>query len=223
LNEKNLFFYNKDEKFIELNKKISLIASLEKQLQSLKMSLKSFEDVRSKLNFKKSFAVKNIVLTIAKLEENIKMLQKEVEDDSIGKDDDDKVEQIASIKWVSKYMWKVFYSLFACKDFASKKSMYAFTGCDPKLKNSRQIIGKATMSKRWDPYLRKKLFQAANMARMHSTYFKEIYNKHRENWKHYFVCLMIVAKKIVYIIYSMMKNGTYYNDTFTQSIISEKT
>lgn len=212
LNEKDLFTYNKDIKFIELNKKISLIATLEKQLQSLKMSLKSFKEENLRLELKESNAVKSIEISIQELEENVKALQKEVEDISMWDDDDRKVEQISSIKWVSKYMWKVFFSIFAHKEFTNKKAMYAFTGCDPKLKDSWQMIWKASISKRGDPYLRKKLFQSANMARLHSSYFKAIYEKHRESWKHYFTCLLIVAKKIVHIIYSMLKNWTYFND-----------
>lgn len=126
VNKDNLFTYNKSKKFIESSKKMALISSLEKQIQSLKMMLKNYNEVLSHLEIEISPAVRNIEITITELTENIKHLQEEFEQESIGEEFDKKVELINSITGVSKYMAQAFYVSFAHKDFESKKSMYAF-------------------------------------------------------------------------------------------------
>ncbi len=214
INERNLFTFNKTKAFIENNKKISLISSLEKQIQSLKRIIKSFNEVRIELELDTSNSILDIEISIKELESNIKNLQYEIEIDSIWKEADHKVKLISSITGISKYMWKVFYSTFAYIDFSSKKSMFVFIWCDPKLRNSGNMIWKASISKRCNPYVRKKLFQAAFMATMHSEYFKKIYDKAKNKWKHHFTCVLCVMKKMIHIIYSLLKNNKKFDPNF---------
>ena len=81
--------------------------------------------------------------------------------------------------------------------------MYAFIWYDPKLKDSWNMQWKASISKRWNPYVRKKLFQAAFLSTMHSDFFKKIYDWSKEKWKHHYVCVITVVKKMVHIIFSL--------------------
>lgn len=140
INKNNLFTFNKNKKFIEISKKISLISTLEKQIQSLKKVIRSFNEVNNTLELSKSNAVESIEITINELEKNIKNLQKEVEKDDIwwdlNEDSKNNINIINSITWVSDYMAKVFFISFAHKNFESKESMYAFIWFDPKLKDS---------------------------------------------------------------------------------------
>ncbi len=214
MNKKELFTYSKTKKFVSVNKKISLIATLEKQIQSLKMTIKSFKDVNNNLEIDISPNIDNIHITIKELEENIKILRLEIEEESIWEKWDKKVEIIASITWISKYIAKVTYSYFAHKNFTSKEAMYAFVWYDPKLRDSWIMQWKAKITKRWNPYVRKKLFQAAFWWIRHCKLFKDIYDKHREKWKHHFVCIIAVVKKMVHIIFSLLKNNTLFKANF---------
>jgi transposase len=123
---------------------------------------------------------------------------------------------IASITGISKYIAKVIYSSFAHKDFISKNSMYAFIWYDPKLRDSWNMQGKARITKRWNPYTRKKLFQAAFMSTLHSKYFKSIYDRAKDKWKHHFTSVISVIKKMVHIIFSLLKNKTSFKVNFGQ-------
>jgi len=209
-----LFTYNKSKKFIEVNKKIALVSNLEKQIQSLKMTIKSFNEVTSNLEIWVSVAIQNIEVTIQEFQENIKELQCEIENESLGEIDDKKIQLINSITGVSPYMAHVFYVIFAHKDFESKKSMYAFVWYDPRLRDSGTFIGKARISKRWNTYVRKKLFQAAFGAVRHCKLFQEIYERGKRQGKHHFVCIIAVIKKIVHIIYSLLKTNSMFNPSF---------
>ena len=213
-NRDELFTFNKSKKFIEINKKVSLVSNLETQLQSLKRTLHSFDEIFSELELEVSWSIKDIQLSIQELEEKIKKFQQEIQDTSIWEDADKKVEIINSITGVSKYMAQVFYASFAHKDFTSKESMYAFVGYDPKLKDSGTFVGKACISKRWNAYVRKKLFQSAFCAVQHSKIFKDIYEKHKQRWKHHFVCVIAVVKKMIYIMFSLLKNNSRFNPNF---------
>ena len=97
----NLFSYN------------PLVAGLEKQMQSLKRSINSFKEVNKNLDIDISLSAKNIEKCILELWEHIKKLQKEIEEESIWDEWDKKVELIASITWISKYIAKVIYISFA--------------------------------------------------------------------------------------------------------------
>jgi len=59
------------------------MATLEKQIQSLKMTIKSFNEVHLNLELEVSVAVQNINISIQELQYNIKFLQKEIELESI--------------------------------------------------------------------------------------------------------------------------------------------
>lgn len=214
LNKENLFKFSKDKSFIEVSKKISLVSGLEKELQSLKRMLRSFHEVNNVLEISISPAVKKLQETITELENNVKTLQKEIEESNLKKSDKNKVEIIASIKGISKYMAMVFYVSFCYKDFVSKESMYAFIWYDPKLKDSWAYSGKASISKRWDPYIRKKLYQAWFCWKKHCELFKNIYERAKEKGKHHFVWVISVVKKMVHIMYSLLKNNTMFQADF---------
>lgn len=213
-NRDELFTFNKSKKFIEISKKVSLVSSLETWLQAFKRMLKSCDEVFCELELEASPTIKELQIAIEKVETNIKKLQQEIENASIWEDADKKVEIIHSITGVSKYMAQVFYASFAHKDFASKESMYAFVGYDPKLKDSGAFVGKACISKRWNSYVRKKLFQSAFCAVQHSKLFKDIYEKHKQRWKHHFVCVIAVVKKMIHIIFSLLKNNSRFDPNF---------
>lgn len=214
INKNDLFTYSKNKNFINISKKISLIATLEKQIQSLKRALNSFNEVSTNLEFIESKAIKSIKINILELEENIKTLQKEVEDSNISDDENKKIEIINSITWISKYMACVIYFSFAYKHFESKESMYAFIWFDPKLKNSWNIVWKATISKRWNSYVRKKLFQASFCSMAHCKLFRDIYDSAKNRWKHHFVWVICVTKKITHLMFSMLKNNSLFNPNF---------
>lgn len=214
LNKENLFSFKKDKKFIEISKKISLVSCLEKQIQALKRTLVSFYEVNNNLEISISSAVEIILISIQKLEKDTKNLQKEIEESKLKPESEKKVNIISSIKWISNYMAKVFYISFAHKDFISKESMYAFVWYDPKLKDSWNMTGKAYISKRWNCYVRKKLYQAAFCGIQHCKLFKDQYDKLKTKWKHHFTCVIVVIKKIIYTIYSLLKNNSMFDPNF---------
>jgi hypothetical protein len=52
------------------------------------------------------------------------------------------------------------------------------------------------------------------MGTRHCELFKNIYERLKWRWKHHFVCVNAVVKKIIHIIFSLLKNNTVFNPTF---------
>lgn len=211
-----LITFNRDIKLIEAWKKISFISTLEDNIQSLKLSHKNYIKTLNELWLDTSEATKLVEKSIKELENSLKILQKEVETLEFENPDENKaIEIIDSIIWVSTYAAKVFYIKFAHKSFASKESMYAFVWFDPKLKQSWTSINtNKWISKRWDSYVRKKLYQIAFCAIQHYSWFKEKYNSLKMRWKHHFVCVIWVVKSIINIIRSLLKRNSLFDPNY---------
>lgn len=101
-------------------------------------------------------------------------------------------------------------SRFAGKDGAEK--IVALAGLDAKVKESGQSKGKAKMSKRGSGYLRHAVRQAAFVAVTVSKdpMFTKIYQKQINKGKHREVALSHVSRKMIHVIYSLLKNNKNY-------------
>ena len=95
--------------------------------------------------------------------------------------------------------------------FASPKKLLAFAGCDPSVFESGEFAGsRAHMSKRGSPYLRWYLWLAADMARRHDPALGAYYAKKRSEGKCHKVAVSAVVRKLVSIIYAVLRDGTAY-------------
>jgi transposase len=97
------------------------------------------------------------------------------------------------------------------KRFDSSKALVAYSGLDPKIRQSGKVLNSAgRLTKRGSSYLRRSLFIAANVARMHDPQFKVLYDKKKAEGKTFKVANCVVARKLVRVIWSVWKNGTDY-------------
>jgi transposase len=92
------------------------------------------------------------------------------------------------------------------------KTLLAFAGLDPRIRQSGQWKGTVKMSKRGSPSLRTALFQAASMGRIHNPALQEIYQHHRyTKGKNHRVAISHVARKIVQIIWATCRNSSRFD------------
>lgn len=95
--------------------------------------------------------------------------------------------------------------------FASAKQLLAFAGCDPSVFESGEFVGsRAHMSKRGSPYLRWYLWLAAERARVHDPALGAYYAKKRSEGKCHKVAVSAVVRKLVSIVYAVLRDGTAY-------------
>ena len=197
---------------ITIKKKVSLIAFLDKEIQKMNASMNEYIRNSEELGLKLSKIDKQLKKTIELLKKQKEELEKEVEkmvNDSGCNSDE--IKKYSSIPGVSSYTASV-SSLFFSSDYnLSAKQWIAFAGMDVSIRESGNWRGKGKLTKRGNGYLRKKLFQAAWGATMHNDDFKKYYDHLRKKGKSYVEALVIIARKIVVIMFNLNKNNECYN------------
>lgn len=97
--------------------------------------------------------------------------------------------------------------------FQSAKQVVAYAGLDPStFQSGTSVNGKSRISKRGSTGLRRSLFQIAWGLVMHNEDFKAYYQKKRAEGKHYYTCLIAVARRFLIRLYTVLKNRTKYID-----------
>jgi transposase len=95
--------------------------------------------------------------------------------------------------------------------FATPAKLQAFAGLEPTQYESGQFIGKRNvMVKRGSAQLRWALLMAARIASRHDPVFGEYLAKKRAEGKHYNCAMGHVAKKLIRVIFRLMKTGEAY-------------
>jgi transposase len=97
------------------------------------------------------------------------------------------------------------------KRFDSSKALVAYAGLDPKIRQSGKALNSTgRLTKRGSSYLRRSLFIAANVARMHDPQLKTLYEKKKSEGKTHKEATCVVARKLVRIVWSVWRNGKDY-------------
>ena len=104
--------------------------------------------------------------------------------------------------------------------FKNKGQLTAFCGLDPSIRRSGSSVrGKSRISKRGSPGLRKTLTQAAWGLMMHDGDSKMYYIKKKAEGKHYFTCLVAIARQFIIHLWAAIRKGEKY---MTASMIAVK-
>lgn len=96
-------------------------------------------------------------------------------------------------------------------DFESPAKLQAFAGLDPSTYQSGKFTAThAVMVKRGSKYLRWSLLSATRLVCMRDQTFNEYKNKKLSEGKHYFVALSHTSKKLIRVIFYLLKNNQSY-------------
>lgn len=95
--------------------------------------------------------------------------------------------------------------------FPSGKSLVAYAGLDPKVKQSGISMKRNTkITKRGSPYLRHAVYIAATIAKRRDPELKMYFEKKINEGKRYKEATVATARKILYRVYAVWKRGTPY-------------
>lgn len=95
--------------------------------------------------------------------------------------------------------------------FHSAESLVSYAGIDVTVYQSGKYSAKNLMpSKKGSRYLRYALFQVSRIIWQYDPVFKNYYEKKKAEGKHYYVILGHIQKKVVRVIYSILKNDSRY-------------
>ena len=96
-------------------------------------------------------------------------------------------------------------------NFSSPAKLLAFAGMEPSTYQSGKYnASKTPMVKRGSTYLRWAVMQAARLVSMRDSTFAAYMAKKRSEGKHFNVAQSHVGKKLIRVIYSLLKNNTAF-------------
>ncbi|WP_285121997.1 IS110 family transposase [Lactococcus petauri] len=97
-------------------------------------------------------------------------------------------------------------------NFSSPAQLQAFAGLEPSIYQSGQMDNSGRMVKRGSPYLRYALILAAQSICRYSPCFKAYLSLKRDQGKHYNVAVSHAAKKLIRVIYHLLKTNQTFDE-----------
>jgi transposase len=189
-------------------KKMSLIASLDKQIQKLKAMLREYSEFNKILEIPSIDADKSLKEAIDNLEKQKKKLEKHIE----RKGNQEETRILSSIPGVSNYLASIATNFFSSSFNRSSRQWIAYTGMDISVSESGNWKGKCKLTKRGNPYLRKRLYCAAWGAVMTNPDFnKYYYQLKQEKGRKHSEALVITARKLLRIMFTLLKSNTLFD------------
>jgi transposase len=129
-------------------------------------------------------------------------------------------ERLQSICGVGPLIGACLADLFAERQFANSDAAVAFSGLDPRPRDSGQSAGRRRLSKRGSRLLRRLLFLAA-MAARRTKAFAPTYLKLRQRGLQSTEALVVLARKILRIAFSIWNSGQNFNPALLPQACAE--
>lgn len=151
--------------------------------------------------------------TLIFLQREIKDIEKAIgnainDNDNIKSD----IELLKTIRGIGDVTAEDFMlELETIEKFESYKSLTAYIGTDPGIKQSGETINvRCHITKRGNAYLRRTIYLMALGVVRYDEYFREYYDKKISEGKRYKQAIISVANKLIRLIFAMLKYKTVY-------------
>jgi transposase len=146
--------------------------------------------------------IQNVTSEIDILEDKIIAMMKEI---------NSPIMQIKGISYVLAAM--ILAEIGNIHNFATPSKLLAFAGCEPSTYQSGKFTASNTpMVKRGSAYLRYAILTAAKLVAIKCPAFSAYLNKKQAEGKHYFVALSHTGKKLVRVIFHLLKTNAAFNN-----------
>ena len=194
-----------------IRKKLGLLASLSKQVQSMQASIASVEEAQEIIGSDGSLVIDELKESIATMKKLMEKLEKEcVAEGKKNEKVKEDIDLLISIPGVSEFGAILALHWFD-RNKGNARSWIAYSGCDISVRESGTWRGKCKLTKRGNAYLRKRLFCCAWGAYMHNEDFKRYYDKLRKDGRSYTESLLIITRKLIRIMYIVLETKQPYN------------
>lgn len=198
-----------DRRILRIRKKMALINALEKNIQQLKSVMKNYAETLSDLGAPLSageLAVRETLKELVREKERLTLeVIKEAKEGRTEKGKEN-VALLVSVPGVSHYLAALTDALFFPPNVAGNPNTWiAYIGLDVAVKESGEWKGKCLLTKRGNVVLRKRLFSAAWGAIMNNARFRKYYDELKEQGRHHYEALIIIARKILRIMFCVLK------------------
>lgn len=162
----------------------------------------------------RGLVLKSLIQNIKSLKEQMELLDNEIQ--NLLKPDNDSsnsdVDNLLTIPGVGAKTVAVFLAEAGdIKRFARCKDFIGFVGLYPQIEQSGSSLDKARLTTKGSRLLKHALYLASVASLIHNPHLKSLYNDKVSQGKSAKEALIVVARKLACIMYSMLKNNTAYN------------
>lgn len=202
----SLPIFKLSRKQILIRKKIKLIASFEKLIQKANSILSDYDEACFSISNQRNIDSQEMVDWVKELRKRIKNTEKSVIEE-IKVLYHDEFQNLISVPGISPFLAALILVYFD-RNLLNAKKWNAFAGLDLRIRASGKFRGREALSKRGDPFLRKRIFLAGVSLIMNYPEFKQYYDYLKnEKDRHHVEACVILAKKILRIAISVLKNN----------------
>lgn len=196
---------------IQIRQKMGLLSLLEKKLQALQQSMETYTDFQGAMGIACSRAERSIVKTVCALRQQKTALAEEMTQ-LIGEDAEKKARRdtACSIPGISLLTGSLLAQMLS-PSCESPKQWIAFIGLDVSKNESGKTRRREKLSKRGNPYLRKRLYSAGWGAIMNYAPFRTYYESLKKKGHSHRAAVVIVARKLLRILFTLQKNNTTFS------------
>jgi transposase len=202
---------------IALRQKVTLIAKLDQNLQSLQRTLGEVQRSQAELGIQAGPVQSDLKDAITKLKDNKYALEDELQKDIVAKHrgSEKKVELLTSVPGISPYLACLILQFFRL-DVSNAKSWVGYAGLDISVHQSGKKCLPGRLAKRGDPYFRKRLFSAGWGAAMNDPDFRKNYDRLKANKRHHKEATAIIARKLLATAFTVLKSGNVFDKSRCQ-------
>lgn len=162
----------------------------------------------------RGLVLKSLIQNIKSLKEQTELLDEEIQ--NLLKPDDkspnNDVDNLLTIPGVGPKTVAVFLAEVGdIKRFSRCKDFIGFVGLYPQIEQSGSSLNRAKLSNKGSRLLKHALYIASVASLIHNPYLKSVYRDKISQGKSAKQAIIVVARKLACIMYSMLKNNTAYN------------
>ena len=205
--EENVPRFRSTKRDIHIRQKIGLLNSLERQEQSVRLTMRNYCEFQNVMRIPSSPLEKRLKHLANRLQHMRGMLEEEIsvliaeEEGAMAQ-----VKLAQSVPGISPFVAHMLCQGLSM-NCTSPKQWISFVGLDVSSRQSGQWKGRGRLSKRGNAYYRKRLSGAAWGAIMNNAAFRAYYDALRAEGRSYREALVIIARKILRVLYGVLKNG----------------
>ena len=178
------------------------------RLSGIRVSIEQME-ARFKDNFPEEKLIRKELRDISgSIRQSIKRIRAQAEE----KTDTELKTLLCSIPGIGQTLAPIFIAeIDDINRFKSQKSLIAYAGLDPKVRQSGYTLKRNThLTKRGSPYLRRTSYIAASISQRHDPELKQYFDKKMAEGKRYKEATIANARHILNRVYAVWKRGTPY-------------
>lgn len=198
---------------VNYRKKMKLLDTLSDQITRLQLALKNYQSTLAQLGLPLSQGEAGLHETIKLLKIQKKQLLQELGPNAptTNPEEAEMRKRLQEVPGVSAHTAAAVTMLMAEGPATTAKQWIAYTGLDISIKESGQWKGRCKISKRGNSVLRRWIYGAAWGAAINNDQFRSYYEHLKNKGRHHFECLMIIARKLLRIMFNLVKNKTKFN------------